>query len=1257
MTPERWQQVKKVFDDGLRCEPQRRVPYLADACAGDPEMFSEVQSLLSAHDAAGTFIEDSVFNSGAVAIPEVNIANGWPGRRLGPYKILEEIGRGGMGTVYLAVRDDAQFTRRVAIKLVSRGMDTDFVLRRFRNERQILADLDHPNIARLFDGGSTDDGLPYYVMEYIEGQPLLEFCDRRSLNTAERLRLFREVCAAVHYAHRKQIVHRDLKPSNVLVTNEGIPKLLDFGIARILKTDSTGHTLDATLTAARMMTPYYASPEQVRGEAAGPASDVYSLGVVLFELLTGRRPYQIKNQLPHEIARIICETDPDKPRTAVSRVERIATNDGLAPMTYTPESVSATREGLPSQLRKRLEGDLDAIILKALRKEPGSRYATAEELSEDIRRHLDGSPVSARKGIAGYRSQQFLRRHRIGVLAIAALLPLAAALAWFLQTQRGTAFRETAANLISKNASPASQAPGIPAVAPRRSVAFLGFKNVSGNPQSAWLSTAFSEMLSTEVSAGEKLRTVPGENVARVKLELTLGDADAYGKETLQRLRTNLGSDIVVLGAYTALGRQSGGQIRLDLRLQDTAAGETVASVTETGTEAALLDLVARSGARLREKLGVGEVSANDAAGVRASLPANLEAARLYSEGLAKLRLFDALTARDLLVQASNADPKHPLAHAALASAWSALGYDGKARAEAKQAFDLSANLPREERLSVEGRYREMLNEWGKAVELYQALFQFFPDNLEYGLRLASAQTSAGRGKDALSTIEMLRRFPQPAADDPRIDLAEATAVGALSNFKKEQELEAKAARKGAALGAQLLVARARLLESRALRNLGLPEQARAAAQESRDIFSRANYLEGVARATNNLAALRSDQGNLDQAARLHEESLAISRRIGDQGGVASAYNNLAIRSKDQGNLAEALKLHQQALAIRRETDDKSGIAVSLNNIAVVLYGMDDLSGATKRYEESLALAREIGERRAIVRAQSNLSLVLRDRGELAAARRMQEESMVIRRQIGDKNGLALAQLNLGQVLLDQGDLSGARRLVEQALPVEREINHRRGIAYDLSALGEIALAEGNLPAARKHHEEALKIREQSGEKGTASESRLALASLAVEEGRLSEGERLARSVAGEFAHNKARQFETQAYLVIARPQLAQKKPAEAQSSLNLALPLVHSSERRFLSLSVGLTAARIRAAQGKAVEAQRLLTQVFDAAGKTGYPFLQLEARLALGEIGLHSGNATTTLKELAALQREATARGFGLIAQKTSSLVAAYK
>src|SRR5467141_3227854 len=272
---------------------------------------------------------------------------------------------------------------------------------------------------------------------------------------------------------------------------------------------------------------------------------------------------------------------------------------------------------------------------------------------------------------------------------------------------------------------------------PRRSVAVLGFKNLSGRPDEAWLSTALSEMLTTELAAGEKLRTIAGENVARTKIDLSLADADSYAPDTLARIRKNLGTDYVVLGSYLALGRDSGRTLRLDLRLQDAAAGETLTSVSASGAEAEVSDLVARTGAVVREKLGAGAISAAEAAAVRASLPSGPEAARLYSQGLAKLRVFDAFAARDLLQKAVAADPNHALAHAALAAAWSALGYDAKAKEEAKSAFDRSGNLTRENRLAVEARYRQMTRDWQRTVEIYQTLWNFFPDNVDYGVMLA----------------------------------------------------------------------------------------------------------------------------------------------------------------------------------------------------------------------------------------------------------------------------------------------------------------------------------------------------------------------------------------------------------------------------------------------------------------------------------------------------------------------------------------
>ncbi len=324
-----------------------------------------------------------------------------------------------MGAVYLAVRADDQYQKRVALKLVRRGMDTKDILRRFRHERQILASLNHPCIAQLLDGGTTEDGLPYFAMEYVEGKPITNYSDTHKLTIAERLRLIRQVCSAVHCAHQNLVVHRDLKPSNILITADGTPKLLDFGIAKLLNPELSAQTIDPTATALQLMTPEYASPEQVRGEPVTTASDVYSIGIVLYELLTGHRPYRLTSPLPHENLRTVCEEEPEKPSTVINRVETTTSADGATQVSLTPEIVSRTREGQPEKLRRRLHGDIDNIVLMAVRKEPQRRYATVNQLSEDIRRHLEGLPVVARKDSFGYRAEKFIARHKASVAAAA----------------------------------------------------------------------------------------------------------------------------------------------------------------------------------------------------------------------------------------------------------------------------------------------------------------------------------------------------------------------------------------------------------------------------------------------------------------------------------------------------------------------------------------------------------------------------------------------------------------------------------------------------------------------------------------------------------------------------------------------------------------------------------------------------------------------------------------------------------------------
>jgi len=371
--------VKTVLSEALDLETGRRRQFLDSACEHDADLRAEVDLLLAHQvDSENDPIEECAADAARFRLAQ-DVTR--IGSRIGAYKIVREIGHGGMGTVYLGERDDKQYRQQVAIKLINPGLGGETIRRRFHNEMQILADLNHPNIARLFDGGQTADGVPYLVMEYVEGSPINHYCNDRNLSTEQRLKLFCTVCDAVQYAHQHLVIHRDIKPGNILVTSEGLPKLVDFGIAKLL--DNGKSIPDATATVMPFMTPQYASPEQVYGLSATTATDIYSLGVVLYELLTGRSPYRLKSRVPHELAQAILDQEPQ---------------------------------------RQRLKGDLDNIVLMAMRKEPQRRYASAQQFAEDIHRHLDGLPVRARQDTFSYRAGKFIRRRKLAVAAAALIL-------------------------------------------------------------------------------------------------------------------------------------------------------------------------------------------------------------------------------------------------------------------------------------------------------------------------------------------------------------------------------------------------------------------------------------------------------------------------------------------------------------------------------------------------------------------------------------------------------------------------------------------------------------------------------------------------------------------------------------------------------------------------------------------------------------------------------------------------------------------
>jgi tetratricopeptide (TPR) repeat protein len=1074
------------------------------------------------------------------------------GDRLSHYRLVEQIGAGGMGVVYRA--HDEQLERDVALKVLSAGMLADETARkRFRKEALSLAKLNHPNVAMVFEFGSQN-GLDFLVTEYIPGVTLDAKIGRNPLPLKEVVDLGTQLAQGLSAAHQQGIVHRDLKPGNLRLTPDGRLKILDFGLAELTpRASDLGLTVTATTSQDITGTVPYMAPEQLRAEPIDFRSDIWSAGAVLYEMATGKRPFSQSNG-PLLISAILNEE---------------------------PEP--------PTKLNSRIPANLENIILKSLDKDPKRRYQSANELTVDLERVTSASGRAAwsdragnipQPGIIGVRGKSLWAVGGVLVIAVVAVC------ATYFAYSR-------------KSAKPTS----ISAVG-RRSVAVLGFKNLSGRPEHLWVSNALAEMLTTELAAGDKLRTVPGENVARMKADHSLPDTDTLSQETLSAIYKNLGSNLVVLGSYLDIG----GQVRVDLRVQDTASGETIASVSDSETEARFLDLVKRVGSTLREKCGVGDITSEEAAAVRATEPATSDAARLLAEGVSKLRSFDFLAARDLLEKAVAADPKDVLAHSALATAWTQLGYDDKAREEAKRAFELSNNLSRKDGLSIEAEYRETIREWPKAVDLYKSLWTFFPDDLEYGLRLADAQVSAGAGLDALITIDSLRKFPRPLQDDPRIDLAEARAADSLSDYKHVQSAAVRAEGKAKQLNARFLQARALLQQCWALRNIGEPARAKTIGEQAGKTLAAAGDFRGEAKSLTCVANVLADQGSLAEARAMHEKALALARQIGAEGDIAGALINI-------GNL----------LAYKQ-----------------------DLDASNAQYNEALSIATRIGDRSDALIAQNNIAANFMLQGDFGGAKKMLESSVETATQIGDQASVIDALTNLGTIAYFQGDLGEAQKSLQTALSSSRELGLKSKTASSLVALGEVLLAQDDLPGAEKDYSESLAIRTQLGEKGNIAASQVSLATLALEQNQPAKSESLASEAAAEFHAETDADQEAAAREVIVQSLIVQGKLSDAQSEIAKARALSIRDQPTQLSLEI--TSARLLARTGKASEALRDLEATLNHAQRLKLVGIEFSARWAQLEAQRLAGNRSSANSTRDQLKKDATGAGFLLIARKAA-------
>jgi eukaryotic-like serine/threonine-protein kinase len=564
----------------------------------------------------------------------------------------------------------------------------------------------------------------------------------------------------------------------------------------------------------------------------------------------------------------------------------------------------------------------------------------------------------------------------------------------------------------------------------RRSVAVIGFRNLHGRPEDNWLSSAFAEMINTELGGNGALRMVSGEDVARAKRELPLADEDSLAQATLKRLRIDPGVDIIVLGSYTLLPGKEAKRVRLDVRLQDTARGETIVEQAFIGNENDLFELVSQAGASLRRTLGATQFSEEVSAQVRAALPQKDLAVQLYTEGQARLWSFDFVRARDLLIKAVAVEPEFPLAHAALSEAWGHLGFTLKARDEAARAKSLSEHLGPEQRLQIEGQYYSSLGNTNKAIETYRKLYSQYPDNLDYGLRLADVQRQVG-SKEALKTVAMLRLLPSPQADDPRIDMIEARAW-INSDYAKAQEAGRRAVEKGNAEGSQLLVARAYGILCQMMGNGASTSEAIRDCDEARTRYTAAGDRNNEARTLNDFAGLYYQLGQVDRAEKMYRDAIVVFRDIGALDGLTAASSNLGDIFLIRGNLREAEKALSDALPGYNEMGDKDGVALILNDIAEVSVQRGDLDRALSTFGKARAISQEIDDKTAIAYILVGEGNIQMDRGDLDGAEKSYEESLAIRKQIGEKQTAAETELALSRLAIEQGHAADAETVIRK---------------------------------------------------------------------------------------------------------------------------------------------------------------------------------------------------------------------------------
>jgi eukaryotic-like serine/threonine-protein kinase len=954
----------------------------------------------------------------------------------GRYRIVRFLAGGAMGEVYAA--EDGELGAIVALKTVrSERAANEAALARFRREVLLARELTHPGICRIFDIGVHEGAagrLLFFTMELLAGETLAQRLQRGRLAPSAARALADKLAAALAVAHASGVIHRDLKPANImLVPDERAPGgervvITDFGLARRTvdgEEASTGQARGevggrATATGVLLGSPAYMAPEQVRGGRIGPAADIYALGVVLFEVVTGRLPFG--GDSPLEVAG--------------ARLERDA-----------PRALSIVPD---------LDPRWDEVLARCLARDPARRFARVEEIpraldsvSSEPSTSAGDAPPSQPAGLA---TATALARGR-GWRRAAAVVALLAAGAGGWAVLRG-------------RDEPADRDPGQGALAPTSNapvaplLAVVPLRNLSGRPESAWLGTAVAEMLGTELGAGERLRVVPGEAVAAAARAHGVA-LDGFELRTAA-LGQALAADYVVTGSVVAVGEVRAPRVRIELRVS-RGAGAPVAQLGADGAEAELFDIIARLGADVRARLGKEALSPAERSAATGSQPSNLQAAHEFADGIAALRRNEAQTARAHFERAIQLEPASAKYHDGLASAWRALQFPEKTRQSAERAFALSLGLPRAERLFIEARHHEAARRFDQAIELYAALAAFFPENIEYRLTLADVQSAAGRPRDALATVDRLRA--SGVASDARVDVLEARAARAVGDDDRAQRAALSARERARAAAAPAMEAQAELAVCDVMGGKQL-DQARAACIRAGELSDRLGDRAAVARSLVQLALVRERQSARDEALQLRDRALGLYREIGNLRGVGQVLSAQGISLKSAGKLDEALALQREALAVVREAGDDYTAGIVLGGIASTFVERGELEQARTTYLEVIEVGRRVGNERGVAIALQNLAWVERDSGELLAARRHAEESMAVQERRGEELDLVFSLDCAGIMALEQDDTDAAEKLFQRALALRDKLTMKK--VATLQNLAEVRLIRRQLDEARR---------------------------------------------------------------------------------------------------------------------------------------------------------------------------------------------